>query len=35
MCGNTPNWQRAAAPLEKFYEMYRELCDLSVTLPAG
>ena len=25
--------QRAAAPLEKFYEMYRELCDLSVTLP--
>lgn len=30
-----PELQRAAAPLEKFYEMYRELCDLSVTLPAG
>ena len=28
-----PELQRAAAPLEKFYEMYRELCDLSVTLP--
>ena len=28
-----PELQRAAAPLEKFYEIYRELCDLSVTLP--
>ena len=28
-----PELQRAAASLEKFYEMYRELCDLSVTLP--
>ena len=28
-----PELQRSAAPLEKFYEMYRELCDLSVTLP--
>ena len=28
-----PELQRAAAPLEKFYEMYRELCNLSVTLP--
>ena len=28
-----PELQRAAAPLEKFYEMYRELCDLAVTLP--
>ena len=28
-----PELQRAAAPLEKFYEMYSELCDLSVTLP--
>ena len=28
-----PELQRAAAPLGKFYEMYRELCDLSVTLP--
>ena len=28
-----PELQRAAVPLEKFYEMYRELCDLSVTLP--
>ena len=28
-----PELQRAAAPLEKFYGMYRELCDLSVTLP--
>ena len=28
-----PELGRAAAPLEKFYELYRELCDLSVTLP--
>ena len=28
-----PELQRAAASLEKFYEIYRELCDLSVTLP--
>ena len=28
-----PELQRAAVALEKFYEMYRELCDLSVTLP--
>ena len=28
-----PELQRAAAPLEKFSEIYRELCDLSVTLP--
>ena len=28
-----PELQRAAAPLEKFYEIYRELCNLSVTLP--
>ena len=28
-----PELQRAAAALEKFYDMYRELCDLSVTLP--
>ena len=28
-----PELQRAAVPLEKFYEIYRELCDLSVTLP--
>ena len=25
--------QRAAAPLERFYEMYRELCDLSISEP--
>ena len=30
-----PELQRAAAPLEKFYEMYRELCDLSVSAAAG
>ena len=30
---NYPELMRVAAPLEKFYEMYRELCDLSVTLP--
>ena len=28
-----PELQRAAAPLERFYEMYRELCDLSVSEP--
>ena len=28
-----PALQRAAAPLERFYEMYRELCDLSVSEP--
>ena len=28
-----PELMRVSAPLEKFYEMYRELCDLSVTLP--
>lgn len=26
-----PALQRAAAPLERFYEMYRELCDLSIS----
>ena len=30
---NYPALQRASAALERFYEMYRELCDLSVTLP--
>ena len=30
---NYPVLQRASAALERFYEMYRELCDLSVTLP--
>ena len=33
MCGTTPELQRAAAALERFYEMYRELCDLSVSEP--
>ena len=33
MCGTTPNCSVPPAPLERFYEMYRELCDLSVTLP--
>lgn len=28
-----PELQRAAAALERFYEMYRELCDLSVSEP--
>lgn len=28
-----PALQRACAPLERFYEMYRELCDLSVSEP--
>lgn len=28
-----PALQRAAAPLERFYEMYRELCDLSISEP--
>ena len=28
-----PALQRASAPLERFYEMYRELCDLSVSEP--
>ena len=28
-----PALARAASALSKFYEMYRELCDLSVTLP--
>ena len=28
-----PELQRSAAALERFYEMYRELCDLSVTEP--
>ena len=28
-----PELQRAAAALEKFYEMYRDLCDLAVTIP--
>ena len=32
MCG-LPGLQRAAAALERFYEMYRELCDLSVSEP--
>ena len=30
---NYPELQRAAAALERFYEMYRELCDLSVSEP--
>ena len=28
-----PALQRACAPLERFYEMYRELCDLSISEP--
>ena len=28
-----PALQRASAPLERFYEMYRELCDLSISEP--
>ena len=28
-----PELQRAAAALEKFYEMYRDLCNLAVTIP--
>ena len=30
---NYPELQRAAAAIERFYEMYRELCDLSVSEP--
>ena len=33
MCGTTPHCSAPAAPLERFYEMYRELCDLSVSEP--
>ncbi len=33
MCGTYPALQRACAPLERFYEMYRELCDLSISEP--
>ena len=33
MCASIPNCSGPAAALERFYEMYRELCDLSVSEP--